>query len=122
MTGIMELSSFLLALVVINLIQIPPVVKILHRAGYSGWWAVLVPISPLNVPVAMLFRTMVAGTHLFAPVLIGLAFVPPVVKILHKTGHSGWWVVLVPISPLNVIGLWFLAYSRWPTVDRPISD
>ena len=117
MTGVMELGSFLVALVVINLVLIPPVIKILHRSGYRGWWALLVPISPLYVPVAVVLRPMALKPYLLAPILIGLALIPPVVKILHRTGHSGWWVVLTPISPLNWIGLWFLAYSRWPGAE-----
>jgi uncharacterized membrane protein YhaH (DUF805 family) len=60
---------------------------------------------------------MELSSFLLALVLINLVLIPAVVKILHRTGHSGWWAVLVPIPPLNVIGLWFLAYSRWSTVD-----
>ena len=45
---------------------------------------------------------------------IAIAAVIPVVKILHRLGYSGWWAVLAPISPLNIIGLWVPAYARWP--------
>jgi uncharacterized membrane protein YhaH (DUF805 family) len=123
-TGYVELSSALLGVGLIYVLQIPPVIKILHRAGQSGWWAVLVPISPLNfnVPVAVAPRTMVPSSVLLIYLLIGLALISPVVKILHRAGYSGWWVVLVPIPLLNVIGLWFLAYCRWSIVDRPISN
>jgi hypothetical protein len=52
--------------------------------------------------------------HLAIITLIVAAVVVPVVKILHRLGYSGWWAALAPISPLNVIGLWVLAYARWP--------
>jgi len=43
-----------------------------------------------------------------------IAVVIPTARILGRLGYSGWWAVIVPIAPLNVIGLWVLAFSRWP--------
>jgi hypothetical protein len=55
--------------------------------------------------------------HMLIVILIVALFVPPVIKILHRMGYSGWWVLIGVISPLNIIGLWYLAYSRWPAED-----
>jgi hypothetical protein len=46
--------------------------------------------------------------------LIVIAAVIPVVRILRRLGYSGWWAVLAPVSPFNLIGLWVLAYAKWP--------
>ncbi len=43
-----------------------------------------------------------------------VAVIVPAARILGRLGYSGWWAVLVPISPLNLIGLWVLAFARWP--------
>jgi hypothetical protein len=41
----------------------------------------------------------------------------PIANILHRTGHSRWWVVLAFIPIVNLICLWIFAFGRWPTVD-----
>jgi hypothetical protein len=45
-------------------------------------------------------------------VIILVAAIIPAVKILRRMGYSGWWAVVVPISPLNIVGLWVLAFAR----------
>jgi hypothetical protein len=54
----------------------------------------------------------------FAVFLIAVT-IPPAVRILRRLGYSGWWAIVAPISPLNLIGIWVLAYVRWPAVDHP---
>jgi uncharacterized membrane protein YhaH (DUF805 family) len=41
----------------------------------------------------------------------------PIVKILQRTGHSGWWCILAFIPLLNLLALWLFAYARWPGCD-----
>jgi hypothetical protein len=43
-----------------------------------------------------------------------VAAMVPIALILRRLGYSAWWVVIALISPLNVIGLWVLAFARWP--------
>jgi hypothetical protein len=45
--------------------------------------------------------------------LIAIIAVIPMVRILRRLGYSGWWAVLAPVSPFNLIGLWVLAYAKW---------
>ncbi|MGH6988783.1 MAG: hypothetical protein ACREFD_13190 [Stellaceae bacterium] len=52
-------------------------------------------------------------------IVLVIITIPPAVRLLRRTGHSGWWAILAPISPLNLIGLWVLAYVRWPVIDGP---
>jgi hypothetical protein len=41
----------------------------------------------------------------------------PVWRILRRTGHSGWsLVVFVPI--VNLCSLWLLAFVRWPATEK----
>jgi len=49
-------------------------------------------------------------------VILGLALWATV-RILHKTGHSGWWILLSVIPIINFIAYWRLAFVHWPKVD-----
>ena len=42
----------------------------------------------------------------------------PVVRILQRTGHSGWWVLLALLPVVNLIALYALALKRWPVDDN----
>ena len=42
----------------------------------------------------------------------------PVARILSRTGHSRWWCIVAFVPVLNLVGLWTLAYARWPAVER----
>ena len=56
----------------------------------------------------------------FTPVQLALAIILailaiiPSVMILRRLGYSGWWAIFAAISPLNIIGLWALAFLKWP--------
>lgn len=40
------------------------------------------------------------------------------VKILHKAGYSGWWVLLTYVPLLNVVMVWIFAFSDWPALKK----
>lgn len=42
----------------------------------------------------------------------------PLVRIMHRIGRSGWWTLFVVTGPGLIIGLWLLAYCRWPAFDK----
>jgi uncharacterized membrane protein YhaH (DUF805 family) len=42
---------------------------------------------------------------------------PPLIRILRRTGHSGWWSILYFLPIANWIGIWLFAYAKWPKVD-----
>ncbi len=42
-----------------------------------------------------------------------------VVRILHKAGRSGWWVLILFVPLLNLVMIWLFAFTDWPRVDRP---
>ncbi len=48
--------------------------------------------------------------------IIAIWFIP-IARIVHRTGYSAWWVLLAFIPFGNVIGLWILAFARWPALD-----
>jgi uncharacterized membrane protein YhaH (DUF805 family) len=59
------------------------------------------------------------GFALFLPlIIISLTLLIPIQRILHRTGHSRWWCLLGIVPLANVIGLWLLAFIRWPSVDK----
>jgi len=57
-----------------------------------------------------------ALSSLLPLVIIGLVLWAAV-RILHKTGHSGWWTLLSFIPIVNFVAYWQLAFARWPKVD-----
>ena len=52
-------------------------------------------------------------------VILVIAALIPSVIILRRLGFSGWWAIIAPISPLNIIGLWVIACVKWP-VENPL--
>jgi uncharacterized membrane protein YhaH (DUF805 family) len=38
------------------------------------------------------------------------------VRVAHKAGYSGWWVVLMLVPLLNLITLWVFAFTDWPAL------
>jgi hypothetical protein len=62
------------------------------------------------------------GSPLVMMVIILVIGLVPVWRIVRRTGHSGWWALLTFVPLANVIGLWILAFSRWPAVDRQSSS
>ncbi len=49
-------------------------------------------------------------------VIIAIWFIPAA-RIVHRTGYSAWWVLLAFVPFGNIIGLWILAFARWPALD-----
>lgn len=47
-----------------------------------------------------------------------LAMIIPVVRIIRRTGHNGWWSIFFFIPLINWVALWVLAYAKWPAVDK----
>jgi uncharacterized membrane protein YhaH (DUF805 family) len=48
--------------------------------------------------------------------IIAIWFIP-IARIVHRTGYSAWWVLLAFIPFSNIVGLWILAFARWPALD-----
>jgi hypothetical protein len=51
-------------------------------------------------------------------IVLSVCFLIPGGKIIRRTGHSPWWVLLTLIPGAAIVGLWVLAVCRWPTVDQ----
>ena len=43
----------------------------------------------------------------------------PAATILRKAGFSGWWSLVLLVPPLNLVGLWIFAFSRWKVAPGP---
>jgi hypothetical protein len=54
------------------------------------------------------------------PLLMIILVGVPVANILHRAGRSRWWMILVFIPLLNLIGLWLFAFTRWPKAATPV--
>lgn len=42
----------------------------------------------------------------------------PAARILRRLGFSRWWVIGALIPYVNVVGLWVLAFVKWPMERR----
>jgi len=51
-------------------------------------------------------------------ILLALLVVIPFHKIFSKTGRSGWWALLMLVPLVNVVALYYLAYSDWPVLKE----
>lgn len=50
--------------------------------------------------------------------LFAVLILYPVGVILRRIGYSPLWALLAFFPLLNIIGLWFVALSRWPSESR----
>jgi hypothetical protein len=55
------------------------------------------------------------GNLLFVIALLVLVVVP-YWKLWQRTGHSGWWALLMLVPLANLISLWVLAFKEWPAL------
>ena len=54
-------------------------------------------------------------------VVVGVALLVlgyPIARILQRLGVSRWWTLVALIPYANVVGLWALAFVRWPLERR----
>lgn len=62
-----------------------------------------------------------SGLVLFLPLIIVSAIaLIPLQQIIHRTGYSRWWCLLLFVPIVNAVGFWVLAYIRWPAIDRSV--
>ena len=57
---------------------------------------------------------------LFA-IFIALLILLPARKIVNRLGYRSWWllILLIPFGP--IVGLWLLAYAKWPNHDNSLN-
>lgn len=51
--------------------------------------------------------------------IIELLFAIPAGMILKRIGLSSWWALLCFIPVVALLGLWMLAFIRWPRGSQP---
>jgi uncharacterized membrane protein YhaH (DUF805 family) len=55
MSGGMLAGPILLIILLVALVAIWPTVRILHKAGYSGWWCLLAFVPVVNLVMLYIF-------------------------------------------------------------------
>ena len=58
--------------------------------------------------------------QLIVIVVYAVIVVVPVWKITTKAGHSGWLSLLMIIPVVNVLYLYFLGFSNWPSLRKDV--
>ncbi len=61
----------------------------------------------------MFCNTMSTG-HWLWMLVIAILFVIPVWRICQRIGYQGWMGILIIIPVVNLILLYFIAFSDWP--------
>jgi len=56
--------------------------------------------------------------HWFILIFFIVALGVPIAKILGRLGFSKWLTIVYFIPFVNIVGIWILAYVRWPAVNR----
>jgi uncharacterized membrane protein YhaH (DUF805 family) len=63
------------------------------------------------------------GAFSYGSVFIAVVFlallVVPYWKLWTRTGHSGWWALLMLVPLANLVSLWVLAFKDWPALRGP---
>jgi uncharacterized membrane protein YhaH (DUF805 family) len=53
---------------------------------------------------------------LVVELLLSVMFWIAMVRILKRTGYSGWWSLLILVPIDNVIALWIFSKATWPAL------
>lgn len=61
----------------------------------------------------MFGNTMWAG-HWLWMLLVAIVVVIPVWRICQRAGYPGWMAILILVPAVNLIFLYFIAFSDWP--------
>ena len=51
-------------------------------------------------------------------VILGLILITPFWPLFSKAGYSGWWSLLMIVPLVNLITLYVLAFSSWPSSKK----
>jgi len=49
---------------------------------------------------------------------MGLILIIPFWQLFSKAGYSGWWSLLMIVPLVNLITLYVLAFSSWPSSKK----
>ena len=54
--------------------------------------------------------------------VVAISTLFPIGRILSRMGYSVWWLLVffVPFGP--VVGLWLIAFAKWPITDAHQND
>ena len=58
------------------------------------------------------------GGHWLTMLLVAVVIVLPFWKIFAKAGYSGWFGLLMIVPVVNLIALYMLAFSDWPSLKH----
>ena len=49
-------------------------------------------------------------------VIVMAIVIVPIVRILNRTGYSGWWALLFFVPLARYLAMWLFAFAEWPGV------
>ena len=64
----------------------------------------------IGLPELLIMATMTMFLSVF--------FLVPCWKIATKAGHPGWYALALCVPLLNLIALWWFAFSDWPSLRQ----
>jgi uncharacterized membrane protein YhaH (DUF805 family) len=69
--------------------------------------------SDYTIQVPFLNLVMVS---LFAATVV--TNVVALVRIVQRTGYSGWWILIMFVPVANMLALWYFGFGPWPADAR----
>lgn len=66
----------------------------------------------------MMMNEGMIGLHLVWMLVMAVIVVIPFWRICGKAGYSGWLSLLILIPVVNLLLLYFLAFSEWPSLRK----
>ncbi|MCW8356431.1 MULTISPECIES: hypothetical protein [Marinomonas] len=70
---------------------------------------------------SMFGSTMWAG-HWLWMLVVAILVVVPVYRICQRAGYSGWLGLLILVPMVNLVLLYFIAFSDWPASKKGAQD
>lgn len=59
--------------------------------------------------------------HLIILALVAAIFLYPMSRILRRAGYSGWLALFAMIPFVGIVGIWWFAFARWPSLSNDSS-
>jgi hypothetical protein len=60
----------------------------------------------------------IGAYELIVVIAIAIVWIYPWWKIFHRTGKPKWLAFLMPVTPLNLILLYWFAFTEWKLMEE----
>lgn len=65
-----------------------------------------------------MFSVLISHFLIIFLLVLSVLLLWPAIRILHRAGYSGWWVLLGFVPLVNLICCYIFAFARWPGLEE----